>query len=62
MSAATVMYYNSFILDAHVLTYADDFWCRADVLASIEKGLDSFAAEFGIHKHWWNRTNSEKGF
>ena len=45
--AATVMYYNSFILDAHVLTYADDFWCRADVLASIEKGLDSFAAAFG---------------
>ena len=60
--AATVMYYNSFILDAHVLTYADDFWCRADVLASIEKGLGSFAAEFGIHKHWWNRTNREKGF
>ena len=36
--AATVMYYNSFILDAHVLMYADDFWCRADVLGSIARG------------------------
>ena len=59
--AATVMYYNSFILDAHVLMYADDFWCRADVLGSIAKGLDTFVADFGIHKHWWNRTNSAKG-
>ena len=60
--AATVMYYNSFILDAHVLMYADDFWCRSDVLASIEKGLPTFVADFGIHKHWWNHTNAEKGY
>ena len=58
--AATVMYYNSFTLDAHVLMYADEFWCRSDVLAAIEDGLDTFAEKYGIHKHWWNRTNAEK--
>ena len=27
----------------------------------LTEALDAFVADFGIHKHWWNRTNSAKG-
>ena len=52
--AAAVRFYNSFDMDGLVLVHAESFWCRHDVLASIEEGVEVFTRRFGKHVDWWD--------
>ena len=54
-------YFNDFdTATAYVLAHARNFWCRPDVLSSIEQGVGTFIAEFGEHVQWWNTTALDK--
>ena len=45
-------------MDARVMIHAEEFWCRDDVLAAIDDGLETFAAKFGTHLAWWKAHNT----
>ena len=51
--AAVFKYFNSVVQSTMYVSLTETFWCRADVIESIESGVGTFIEKYGEHVPWW---------